>query len=617
MCGIFGEISSNDVVATVLNGLKLLEYRGYDSVGLAGINNQQNIELQKVVGRVDELSSICQGNGFFSKAVIGHTRWATHGLVSLENTHPHVSNDNNIAVVHNGVIENYEILRTELLAKGFKFSSTTDSEVIVHLIDYYYKKSLDIVTAVAHGIARLQGAYSLAILARDYPEQIICAKLASPLILGILDTQMLFSSDVAALGDKAKQIVYLEDGDLAIITPTSYKIFDKNLHQLKRPIEQITPKALISDLGGFKHYMQKEIFEQPQIISALINGFNQQLDSKHFGDEAETIFSTIKQIQILACGTSYNAGLVAKYWIERIAKIQCSVEIASEYSYRLPVVNPDTLIVTLSQSGETADTITALNYAIKHGAKYTLAMSSVKQSTLMRMSKLKLLINSGLEVGVAATKSFTSQLIYLLYLSYVLAKLHNQLKPDEETILFKQLNLIPQLITNIFSREDKIKFIANKLAFKSNALYLGRDILYPIAIEGALKLKEISYMNVEAYASGELKHGPLALIDNKLPVIATIAGGVLVDKVKSSLQIVLARGGVVFAIVDNLDTLDTDTTKLLSGVIDLGLGNELINPEMLPILYVIPLQLLAYYVAIYKGTDVDKPRNLAKSVTVE
>lgn len=610
MCGIVGGLSERNVVPVILEGLSRLEYRGYDSVGVAIINETKHLERRRVTGRVKELKQQCQTNKFTGLIGIGHTRWATHGGVTVDNAHPHFSNDT-LALVHNGIIENYEELRDELKQGGYIFTSETDTEVIVHLLHSFYVKTKNLRISVREAIKRLHGAYAIGVISIDKPHEIICARFGSPLVLGVGINEMFFASDISALLPVTQNMVYLEDCDIAQITTESFVVYDRSDVEVVRKTNISQLSLSQTELGNYRHYMQKEIFEQANAVSETLEHCGHGFIPQVFGLEAESIFAQINKVQIIACGTSYNAGLVAKYWIEEFTDLECSVEIASEYRYRTVHVNPNCLIVSISQSGETADTLASVKYAHSLGMVNSLAICNVPESSLVRLSKLSFLTQAGPEIGVASTKAFTTQLIALLFLANTLAKVRGKLSADEEHVRINWVRKLPHLIGEVLELETKIRAIAKEFEHKNHALFLGRHSLYPIAVEGSLKLKEISYIQAEGYASGELKHGPLALIDRDLPVVVLMPSGLLYDKVKSNVEEVLARQGLVYLFTDEVNELSAKCAHAIQ-MPTKGLPNYL-----LPILYVIPLQLLAYHTAVIKGTDVDKPRNLAKSVTVE
>jgi glucosamine--fructose-6-phosphate aminotransferase (isomerizing) len=608
MCGIVGAIAQRNVVPILLQGLQRLEYRGYDSAGLVVINNGR-LERVRSTGRVAELTEKCVST--HGHLGIAHTRWATHGVPSERNAHPHISADL-IAVAHNGIIENYEELRTRLTAQGYVFTSDTDTEVIAHLIHSHYARGNSLLVATQTALAELVGAYAIGVVAADNPNQLICSRKGSPLLLGVGEGEHFIASDASALLQVTKNMVYLEEGDVAEIGLSGYRIFNAQGEAVERPvhISELTNESV--ELGEYRHYMQKEIHEQPQALADTLAAVcnSQSLIPGIFGAEAAATFADIDSILILACGTSHHAGLVARYWLEEIAGIPCNVEIASEYRYRVSVANPKALVVTISQSGETADTLAALNHAKSLGQVHTLSICNVPESALVRLSKLRLLTRAGPEIGVASTKAFTTQLAALFLLTLVLAKQHGRLSKEVEQQHLHALRHLPSAAQAVLNLEPEIAKLAENFADKQHALFLGRGLHYPIALEGALKLKEISYIHAEAYPAGELKHGPLALVDKDMPVIAVAPNDVLLEKLKSNLQEVRARGGELYVFAD------ADTRIHSSDGIHLMQMPEHAG-YLSPILHTIPLQLLAYYVALQKGTDVDKPRNLAKSVTVE
>jgi glucosamine--fructose-6-phosphate aminotransferase (isomerizing) len=609
MCGVVGGVSERNMVPIILEGLSRLEYRGYDSAGIAVIDSSNKLARQRVTGRVEELSKICANANFRGLCGIGHTRWATHGGVTVDNAHPHFSNDK-IALVHNGIIENYVPIREELKAKGYEFKSETDTEVMVHLIHSLYVTNKNLLLSVRQAVKQLHGAYAIGVICVDNPDEVVCARLGAPLILGVGIGEMFFASDISALLPVTHKVVYLEDGDVTLVTKTGFKVYDATDKEILRKTNISELSVHQTELDGYRHYMQKEIFQQPDAVTQTLQSLGNNFNANIFGRDADKIFKQIDQVQIVACGTSYNAGVVAKYWIEEFANLECRVDIASEYRYGKPPKRPNTLIVSLSQSGETADTLASIKYAHELGMTNTLAICNVAESSLVRLSKLSILTQAGPEIGVASTKAFTTQLVVLLYLANALAKVKGHLTNNNEEGRIRQIRRLPQLIIDTLKLEDQLKAIAKEMEYKQHALFLGRNTLYPIAIEGSLKLKEISYIHAEAYAAGELKHGPLALIDKEMPMIILMPGNLLHDKVKSNVQEVLARQGVVYLFTDKDDEVLCKCHRVVK-------MSDNIPEYLLPIIYTIPLQLLAYHTAITKGTDVDKPRNLAKSVTVE
>ena len=610
MCGIISAISSGrNVVPILMQGLKRLEYRGYDSAGVAVINGK----LQRIrsVGRVADLETRVAAGQLVGGIGIGHTRWATHGVPSERNAHPHVSGG--VSVVHNGIIENHEEIRARLHAMGYEFSSDTDTEVIAHLVHAKLRGgAATLLAAVRQCVAELIGAYAIAVISDASATQLVVARNGAPLLLGLGDGENYAASDSAALASVTQQIVYLEDGDCAEITLTAVNIFDMRGNAVQRPVSRSPLTAASVELGAYRHYMQKEIFEQPTAVAntleVVANG--RAVAPQIFGAEAEQVLCATDAVMILACGTSYHAAMVARYWLESLAGIACNVEIASEYRYREPVSNPATLVVTISQSGETADTLAALRYAKSRGHRASLCICNVPESSLVRASDLRFLTRAGPEIGVASTKAFTTQLVALALLAMVIAKLRQRLPREREQELLHDLRYLPAALCRVLELEPQIEQWAEKLAGLEHALFLGRGIHYPIAMEGALKLKEISYIHAEAYAAGELKHGPLALVNAEMPVVAIAPKDALIEKLRSNLQEVRARGGELYVLADRHTHVDD------------GDGLHVIRtPEhggfLSPILHTVPLQLLAYHAAVRRGNDVDKPRNLAKSVTVE
>ncbi len=610
MCGVVGGVSERNVVPIILEGLSRLEYRGYDSVGIAVINDTNELARQRVTSRVAALKELCLANKFKGTTGIGHTRWATHGGVTTDNAHPHFSK-NTLALVHNGIIENYATIRDNLIKAGYFFESETDTEVIVHLIHSFYQKSKNLVTAVKASIAILKGAYAIGVMSIDNKEQLVCARNGSPLVLGVGIDEMFFASDISALLPVTQKVVYLEDGDVAEIGTSSYNIWDSKDNQVSRKVNISELSVELTNLGQFRHYMQKEIFEQPNAIGQTLQSLGNTFEADKFGKEALQIFKSIDKVQIIACGTSLNAGHVAKYWIQEFANIECAIDIASEYRYSKIPVATNTLIVNISQSGETADTIASVKYAHELGMLNTLSICNVAESSLVRLSRLSILTQAGTEIGVASTKAFTTQLVVLLYLAFTLAKVRGELFEHEENKIIEEMRKLPQQIIRVLETENEVQQMAQELESKYHTLFLGRNTLYPVAVEGALKLKEISYIHAEAYAAGELKHGPLALIDDAMPSVVLMPSGMLMDKTKSNVQEILARKGQVYLFSDAKD----DASLKCHRVIHMPTAE--VPHYLLPILYTVPLQLLAYHTAIIKGTDVDKPRNLAKSVTVE
>ncbi len=608
MCGIVGAVAQRNVVPILLEGLQRLEYRGYDSAGLV-VGHDGQLERVRSIGRVADLAGKCANTS--GRIGIAHTRWATHGVPSERNAHPHISN-NHVAVVHNGIIENYEALRSSLSAEGYVFTSDTDTEVIAHLINSHYARGNSLLSATQAALAELVGAYAIGVIAADNPDQLVCARRGSPLLLGIGIEEHFIASDVSALLPVTRKFIYLEEGDVVEIGRNGYQIYDTKFKRVEREIQISELSNESVQLGEYRHYMQKEIHEQPQALADTLESVcnSQSLVPGIFGAEAAQTFSEIDSILILACGTSYHAGLVARYWLEEIAGIRCTVEVASEYRYRVSVPDPKTLVVVISQSGETADTQAALNHAKKNGHAHTLAICNVAESALVRLCKLRMLTRAGPEIGVASTKAFTTQLAALFMLTLILAKQRGRLSEEQEQKHLHELRHLPAAVQKVLDLEPQIAKLAEQFAGKHNALFLGRGLHYPIALEGALKLKEISYIHAEAYPAGELKHGPLALVDKDMPVISVAPNDALLEKLKSNLQEVRARGGELYVFADaHTHISEADNIHIMQMPEHAG--------YLSPILHTIPLQLLAYYVALQKGTDVDKPRNLAKSVTVE
>jgi len=615
MCGIVGAIAKRNVVPILIEGLKRLEYRGYDSAGVAvldGMAAGSRATLRRVrsTGRVAELEKLAGSHGLAGDIGIAHTRWATHGVPSEKNAHPHVSDG--VSVVHNGIIENHEEMRKRLRAKGYEFVSDTDTEVIAHLVHSNLQAGATLFDALRKSVVELVGAYAIAVVSESDPSRLVVARHGAPLLLGLGEGENFAASDTSALIQVTQRVVYLEDGDCAELTLDGVRVSDSGGKAISRPVHMSQLTADAVQLGHYRHYMQKEIFEQPMAVAntlEMVTGA-QSVSPQLFGAEAERIFRDVDSVLILACGTSYHAGMVARYWLEALAGIPCSVEIASEYRYRESVPNPKGLVVTVSQSGETADTIAALQYAKSLGHRYALSICNVPESSLVRASDLRFLTRAGPEIGVASTKAFTTQLASLALLTMILAKLRGRLPAEREAELLQSLRHLPRALERVLHVEPQVRMWSEKFAQLQHALFLGRGIHYPIAMEGALKLKEISYIHAEAYAAGELKHGPLALVDKNMPVIAIAPKDALLEKLKSNLQEVRARGGELHVLADQ-------DTRMVAGD-----GIHVIRmPDhagfLSPILHTVPLQLLAYHAALERGNDVDKPRNLAKSVTVE
>ena len=611
MCGIVAAVADRNVVPVLLEGLRKLEYRGYDSAGLAVLNGTPStLQRLRAVGRVAELAAQAESCSATGGTGIAHTRWATHGVPSERNAHPHVSGG--LAVVHNGIIENHEALREALKADGYVFTSDTDTEVVAHLVEKKLRAIPDLFDAVRAALGELQGAYALAVMREADPSRIVVAREGSPLLLGLADDGTYAASDASALLQVTRRMVYLDNGDCAEITRAGHRIARVDGTSVDRPVIESQLSADAVELGTYDHYMQKEIFEQPDALANTLEmvGAARSLQPGLFGAVAENVLGGAKQVLILACGTSWHAGLVARYWLESIAGIPCAVEIASEYRYRDSVPDPDTLVITISQSGETADTLAALQHAKRLGMGRTLAICNVPESSLVRETALRFITRAGPELGVASTKAFTTQLAALYLLTLVLAKLRNRLDAGTEAQEMKALRHVPAAVQKVLALEPEIKAWAQCFSDKQHTLFLGRGRHYPIALEGALKLKEISYIHAEAYPAGELKHGPLALVDKEMPVIAVAPNDTLLEKLKSNLQEVRARGGELFVFADaDSEIAASDGVQVLRLPEHYGALSAL--------LHVVPLQLLSYHVALVKGTDVDKPRNLAKSVTVE
>jgi glucosamine--fructose-6-phosphate aminotransferase (isomerizing) len=609
MCGIVGAIAARNVVPILVEGLKRLEYRGYDSAGLAVLNGQ-GIRRVRRVGRVAEMESAAAAEGLVGPLGIGHTRWATHGGVTEPNAHPHVSRDT-IAVVHNGIVENHEAQRERLRALGYAFDSQTDTEVIAHLVHHHFAQTGDLLEATKRTVRELTGAYAIAVVALDEPEVMTCARVGCPLLVGLGEGENFIASDVSAVLSATRRVIYLEEGDVAEVRREGVRVFDAAGAAVERPVHLSDVSLASLELGPYSHFMQKEIHEQPKALydtmeSVLAEGVTPAL----FGEGAEAILRDADAVQILACGTSYYAGSVARYWIESIAKVPVNVEIASEYRYRDVVPNPRQLVVTISQSGETLDTMEALKRAKELGQERTLSICNVQESAIPRASRLVFYTRAGAEIGVASTKAFTTQLVALFVLALALAKAKGRLTPEAEALHLEGLRHIPGSVQHALNLEPQIRVWSERFAQKDNALFLGRGVHYPIALEGALKLKEISYIHAEAYPAGELKHGPLALVDSHMPVVVIAPNDRLLEKVKSNMQEVRARGGelYVFADADSHFT-ESEGVHVIRTPRHVGV--------LSPIVHVIPVQLLAYNAAVVRGTDVDKPRNLAKSVTVE
>ena len=627
MCGIVGAVGSRDITPILVEGLKRLEYRGYDSCGVAVLQEGQ-LRRSRSTDRVAELGALIKTDGIASVLGIAHTRWATHGAPAVHNAHPHFSHGpgahaatdkpGRVALVHNGIIENHETLRAQLQAKGYVFLSQTDTEVIAHLIDHMYEG--DLFAAVKAATQQLTGAYAIAVFHRDEPQRVVGARQGSPLILGVggVDSSERFlASDAMALAGVTDQIVYLEEGDVLDLQPGRHWIEHlaagstqhQRLSERERPVRTVTAHSGAVELGPYRHYMQKEIFEQPRAIADTLEGV-QGITPDLFGPKAQSVFAQIDRVLILACGTSYYSGSTAKYWLEAIAKIPTQIEVASEYRYRESVPEPRTLIVTISQSGETADTLAALKHTRSLGMPHTLTICNVATSAMVRECELAYVTRAGVEIGVASTKAFTTQLAGLFLLTLTLAKLRGHLSPEQEAEHLRAMRHLPAALQSVLALEPQVMAWAERFARKDNALFLGRGLHYPIALEGALKLKQISYIHAEAYPAGELKHGPLALVTAEMPVVTVAPNDAMLEKLKSNMQEVRARGGELYVCADADTHIQAEP-----GIHVIRLPEH--YGALSPILHVVPLQLLAYHTACARGTDVDKPRNLAKSVTVE
>lgn len=609
MCGIVAGVAGRDVVPVFLQGLKRLEYRGYDSCGVAVVRNGE-IDRARSVARVKDLAEQVQAEGMQGTVGIAHTRWATHGGPVVANAHPHIAG-NRIALVHNGIIENFAQLRAELEATGVTMQSQTDTEVLAHLVNFYLED--DLLEALKKALSRVTGAYAVAVFDKRHPEHIVGARQGSPMVVGLGEGENFIASDAMALVGVTDKIVYLDDGDIVSMTKDTCEIFARTGSDTWQPVERkaviVQAYAGAAELGPYRHYMQKEIFEQPRAIADTLEGV-EGITPTLFGPEAETVFRDTRRILMLACGTSFYAALTSKYWLEAIAGIPVDVEIASEYRYRTTIPDPGTLVVTISQSGETADTLAALKHAVAMGMTKTLAICNVAQSALVHECRLAYITRAGVEIGVASTKAFTTQLVALYLLTLVFAKLSGRLDAEKEAQALSSLRHIPAAMAGCLALEPSIIAWAERFAGKEDALFLGRGVHYPIALEGALKLKEISYIHAEAYPAGELKHGPLALVDADMPVVTIAPNDELLEKLKSNMQEVRARGGELYVFADGDSVIeDTEGMHVIRLAENYG--------DLSPILHIVPLQLLAYHTALARGTDVDKPRNLAKSVTVE
>ena len=609
MCGIVAGVAGRDVVPVFLQGLKRLEYRGYDSCGVAVVRDGE-IDRARSVARVKDLAEQVRAEGMHGTVGIAHTRWATHGGPVVANAHPHIAG-NRIALVHNGIIENFAQLRAELEATGVTMQSQTDTEVLAHLVNFYLED--DLLEALKKALSRVTGAYAVAVFDKRHPERIVGARQGSPMVVGLGEGENFIASDAMALVGVTDKIVYLDDGDIVSMTKDECQIYGRTGNDSWQPVERkaviVQAYAGAAELGPYRHYKQKEIFEQPRAIADTLEGV-EGITPTLFGKKAEEVFRSTRRILMLACGTSFYAALTSKYWLEAIAGIPVDVEIASEYRYRTTIPDPETLVVTISQSGETADTLAALKHAVSMGMTKTLAICNVAQSALVHECELAYITRAGVEIGVASTKAFTTQLVALYLLTLVFAKLHGRLNPTEEAHALSSLRHIPAAMAGCLALEPSIIAWAERFASKEDALFLGRGVHYPIALEGALKLKEISYIHAEAYPAGELKHGPLALVDADMPVVTIAPNDELLEKLKSNMQEVRARGGELYVFADGDSVIeDTEGMHVIRLAENYG--------DLSPILHIVPLQLLAYHTALARGTDVDKPRNLAKSVTVE
>ena len=604
MCGIMGAVSKRDISKILLEGLRRLEYRGYDSAGMAAIDQDGRLKRLRVLGKVQALSDALSETAVAGSIGIAHTRWATHGKPSEQNAHPHMSNGE-IAVVHNGIIENHDELRHSLQEMGYVFTSETDTEVAVHLIHYHYQNNPCLLQAVQETASQLNGAFSLGVIHKNHPHEMVAIRKGSPLVVGLGIDEHFIASDALALRSFAQSVIYLEDGDSVLLSAEEIQVFDANNEAIQRKLHRLSDDSTAASKGAYRHFMLKEIFEQSRVLSDTMEGRISSLEvlRASFGDQALALFAKVKHIHIVACGTSYHAGLVAKYWLESLTGLPTQVEIASEYRYRDVVVSDNTLFITVSQSGETADTLAALQKAKKSHYLASFAICNVATSTLVREADHVFLTRAGIEIGVASTKAFTTQLTAFLMLATALCN------DERATEVLSQLQELPGHCERTLNMDKEIAALAPQFINKAHALFLGRGVQYPVALEGALKLKEISYIHAEAYPAGELKHGPLALVDSHMPVVAIAPNDELLDKLKSNLHEVSARGGQLFVFVDDAKAWPANGARLIHVP---TCGNWIA-----PIIYTIPLQLLAYHVAVAKGTDVDQPRNLAKSVTVE
>ena len=605
MCGIVGAVAVRDIVPVLIEGLRRLEYRGYDSCGVAVVGKDR-LERLRSVARVSDLSTQIGKKRLAAETGIAHTRWATHGAPVTHNAHP-IFSRGEIALVHNGIIENHDELRAELKLKGYVFETQTDTEVIAHLVHSLYKGSL--LDAVRRAVKQLSGAYAIAVVSKREPRCVVGARAGNPLVVGVGKNEHFIASDALALAGTTNRIAYLEEGDVAEVELAGFRVFDAAGHEVRRAVKTVQTAGVAAELGPYQHFMQKEIFEQPRAVADTLQGI-EGVTPALFGDPKAKVLGGVKSVLILACGTSFYSGLTAKYWIESLARLPVQVEVASEYRYRDSVPDPKTLVVVVSQSGETADTLAALKHARSLGQRRTLAICNVATSAMMRETKLKFLTHAGVEIGVASTKAFPTQLVALFLLALTLAKLGRKMPKKDERKHLRSLRHLPKAIATVLALEPQVIGWSERFARKENALFLGRGLHYPIALEGALKLKEISYIHAEAYPAGELKHGPLALVTAEMPVVTVAPNDALLEKLKSNMQAVRARGGELYVLAD-ADTRIVSSEGV--NVIRLPENYGLLSP----ILHVVPLQLLAYHTALARGSDVDKPRNLAKSVTVE
>ncbi|MDH5455106.1 MAG: glutamine--fructose-6-phosphate transaminase (isomerizing) [Gammaproteobacteria bacterium] len=610
MCGIVGAVAEKDIVPILIEGLRRLEYRGYDSAGVAVLRDDGSIGLSRTVGKVAELDAKLKKTPLLGNTGVAHTRWATHGGVTEANAHPHLSGGR-VAVIHNGIIENFQPIKDEMLAKGYVFESETDTEVAAHLVHDYLKQGLDLVEAVGKAVERFEGAYALLVIDAEDPDRIVVSRVASPLVIGLGDGENFVASGVPALLPVTQRFIYLEQGDLAEIRRDGVRIVDSAGKEVTREVHETEWDSASAEKAPYEHFMLKEIFDQPSALADTLYGrvANQRVIPESLGEKANELLGRVENIHIVACGTSYNAGCVGKYWIEAIAGVPTHVEIASEYRYRKVFVPKNSLFVTLSQSGETADTLEALRMAKRLGYIGTLTICNSAHSSMVRESDLVMMTQAGPEIGVASTKAFTTQLLSILLVTLMMAK-HRGMSVDKEKDFVANLTHAAAASDSTLKMSDELKELAKDFADKQHTLFLGRGPMWPIAMEGALKLKEISYIHAEAYAAGELKHGPLALIDEEMPVVVVAPNNELLDKLKSNMQVVRARGGQLYVFADADTGIESEEGMK---VIKMPHADRLIAP----IVYTVPLQLLAYHVAVLRGTDVDQPRNLAKSVTVE